>query len=150
MVSRLFGKLDVSRQRMLGGDGQEAHPEQRVWPRGEHLHLVEARLLLGQPEAHPRALAATDPVGLHRLHPVRPALQRAERLQQLIANHARLTGSTKAQAILDDWAGFLPKFRKVMPVEYRRALEEMARRQVLDTTGLGELEIGLRAGANGK
>jgi len=39
---------------------------------------------------------------------------------------------------------------KVMPVEYRRALEEMARQQVLDRTGLGEIEIGLRAGANGK
>ena len=49
----------------------------------------------------------------------------AERLRQLIANHARLTGSTKAQAILDDWAATLPKFRKVMPVEYRRALAEL-------------------------
>ena len=49
----------------------------------------------------------------------------AERLQQLIATHARLTGSTKAQAILDDWAAYLPKFRKVMPVEYRRALAEL-------------------------
>jgi hypothetical protein len=33
-------------------------------------------------------------------------------------------------------------------VEYRRALEEMARQQTLDTTGMGEMEIGLRA--NGK
>ena len=49
----------------------------------------------------------------------------AERLRQLIANHARLTGSTKAQAILDDWDATLPKFRKVMPVEYRRALAEL-------------------------
>ncbi len=49
----------------------------------------------------------------------------AERLQQLIGNHAKLTGSTKAEAILDDWASYLPKFRKVMPVEYRRALAEL-------------------------
>ncbi len=49
----------------------------------------------------------------------------AERLRQLIETHARLTGSTKAQAILDDWAAHLPKFRKVMPVEYRRALAEL-------------------------
>ncbi|MGI3899114.1 MAG: glutamate synthase large subunit [Janthinobacterium lividum] len=49
----------------------------------------------------------------------------AERLRQLIANHARLTGSTKAQRILDDWEATLPKFRKVMPVEYRRALAEL-------------------------
>ena len=49
-----------------------------------------------------------------------------ERLHQLIINHARLTGSTRAQAILDAWESFLPKFRKVMPVEYRRALAELA------------------------
>ena len=58
----------------------------------------------------------------------------AERLQQLIANHARLTGSTKAQAILDDWAAYLPKFRKVMPVEYRRALKELKAKSVNDET----------------
>ena len=49
----------------------------------------------------------------------------AERLRQLVANHARLTGSTLAKALLDDWAASLPKFRKVMPVEYRRAMAEL-------------------------
>jgi glutamate synthase (NADPH/NADH) large chain len=49
----------------------------------------------------------------------------AERLRQLIANHARYTGSTRAQEILDKWDHYLPKFRKVMPVEYRRALAEL-------------------------
>ena len=49
----------------------------------------------------------------------------AERLRQLVSTHAELTGSTKAQAILDDWEAYLPKFRKVMPVEYRRALAEL-------------------------
>ena len=74
-----------------------------------------------------------------------------ERLYQLIENHLHYTGSTRAKAILDDWASYLPKFVKVMPVEYRRALEEMARRQSVDKAGLGEIEIGLRAnGGNGK
>ena len=50
----------------------------------------------------------------------------AERLHQLIANHARYTGSTRARRILEDWDAYLPKFRKVMPVEYRRALAELA------------------------
>jgi glutamate synthase (NADPH/NADH) large chain len=72
----------------------------------------------------------------------------AERLHQLIENHLHYTGSTRARAILENWTAYLPKFVKVMPVEYRRALEEMARQQVLDKTGLGEIEIGLRA--NGK
>jgi glutamate synthase (NADPH/NADH) large chain len=71
-----------------------------------------------------------------------------ERLFQLIENHLHYTGSARARAILDDWATYLPKFVKVMPVEYRRALEEMARRQMADKTGLGDIEIGLRG--NGK
>jgi glutamate synthase (NADPH/NADH) large chain len=50
-----------------------------------------------------------------------------ERLVQLITNHAHYSGSTRARAILDDWASYRPKFRKVMPVEYRRALAEMER-----------------------
>ncbi|MET0941501.1 MAG: glutamate synthase large subunit [Mesorhizobium sp.] len=50
-----------------------------------------------------------------------------ERLYQLISNHVHYTGSTRAKAILDDWANYRPKFRKVMPVEYRRALIEMER-----------------------
>jgi glutamate synthase (NADPH/NADH) large chain len=49
----------------------------------------------------------------------------AERLRQLIHDHAELTGSKKAKAILADWAAYLPRFVKVMPVEYRRALQEM-------------------------
>ncbi len=48
-----------------------------------------------------------------------------ERLRQLLAKHVLYTGSTRAQLILDDWATFRPKFVKVMPVEYRRALREM-------------------------
>jgi glutamate synthase (NADPH/NADH) large chain len=72
-----------------------------------------------------------------------------ERLFQLIENHLHYTGSARAKLILDNWAEYLPKFVKVMPVEYRRALEEMAKAQVADKTGLGEIEIGLRSG-NGK
>jgi glutamate synthase (NADPH/NADH) large chain len=49
----------------------------------------------------------------------------AERLHQLIANHASYTGSQRAKTILANWTEYLPKFRKVMPVEYRRALEEL-------------------------
>ena|GEM_PF-6599448 len=31
-----------------------------------------------------------------------------------------------ATRILDNWAGYLPKFRKVMPTDYRKALADMA------------------------
>jgi glutamate synthase (NADPH/NADH) large chain len=48
-----------------------------------------------------------------------------ERLHILITRHAKLSGSKKAAEILANWKTWLPKFRKVMPVEYRRALKEM-------------------------
>ncbi|MBM6594920.1 glutamate synthase large subunit [Microvirga pudoricolor] len=54
-----------------------------------------------------------------------------ERLIQLLTNHLTYTGSAKAKAILDDWASYRTKFVKVMPVEYRRALQEMDRRRTL-------------------
>jgi glutamate synthase domain-containing protein 3 len=51
----------------------------------------------------------------------------AERLQKLIGDHARYTGSTRAAEILAQWDKYRPLFRKVMPVEYRRALAEMVK-----------------------
>jgi glutamate synthase (NADPH/NADH) large chain len=48
-----------------------------------------------------------------------------ERLHILITRHAKLTGSRRAAEILANWKVWLPKFRKVMPVEYRRALKEL-------------------------
>jgi glutamate synthase (NADPH/NADH) large chain len=53
----------------------------------------------------------------------------ARRLRTLIANHARYTGSPRAQYVLDHWVETLPKFRKVMPVEFRRALAELAEQE---------------------
>ena len=64
----------------------------------------------------------------------------AERLRQLIENHARYTASTRAQHILDSWSVYLPKFVKVMPVEYRRALQEVKVEQT------GDMNIGMRRG----
>jgi glutamate synthase (NADPH/NADH) large chain len=49
-----------------------------------------------------------------------------ERLHVLISRHAKATGSKRATEILANWTSYVPKFRKVMPVEYRRALKEMA------------------------
>ncbi|SIQ39789.1 glutamate synthase (NADH) large subunit [Rhizobium sp. RU20A] len=55
-----------------------------------------------------------------------------ERLYQLVSNHLHYTGSPRAKQILDNWTEFRPKFRKVMPVEYRRALEDMERMKMAD------------------
>ena len=53
----------------------------------------------------------------------------ALRLRRLIEKHVQYTGSSVAQNILDNWNDRLPKFVKVMPVDYRRALEDMKRAQ---------------------
>ncbi len=47
-------------------------------------------------------------------------------LKRLIENHSRYTGSTQAKRILDHWDEFRPRFIKVFPNEYRRALGELA------------------------
>jgi glutamate synthase (NADPH/NADH) large chain len=53
----------------------------------------------------------------------------AQRLRRLVTMHARYTGSTRAAEILEGWSDYLPKFRKVMPIEYRRALAELEARE---------------------
>ncbi len=65
------------------------------------------------------------------------------RLHELIERHARYTNSAKAKMILADWAAWLPKFRKVMPVEYAKALAQMSTHQDADTTGFNVMEIGV-------
>jgi len=55
----------------------------------------------------------------------------AERLHLLITRHARFTGSARAAEILADWKKYCPMFRKVMPVEYRRALVEMEKARTM-------------------
>ena len=57
----------------------------------------------------------------------------SERLRYLITCHLRHTGSTRARDILDDWAHYKTKFVKVMPVEYRRALNELNVRRAQST-----------------
>jgi glutamate synthase (NADPH/NADH) large chain/glutamate synthase (ferredoxin) len=47
-------------------------------------------------------------------------------LHGLVEEHAERTGSPVAARILAGWAEFLPKFKKVMPHDYKRALAEMA------------------------
>ncbi len=51
------------------------------------------------------------------------------RLKQLIEQHKHYTGSAVAEKILSNWDEYLPKFVKVMPVDYRRALLDMQYQQ---------------------
>ncbi len=49
----------------------------------------------------------------------------AERLRVLLERHQLHTGSARAAAILDDWENSLPRFVKVMPTDYARALRQL-------------------------
>ena len=62
----------------------------------------------------------------------------AERLHRLLENHARYTNSQRAKDILADWDAYQSKFRKVMPTEFRRALNELASEQASDHATAGE------------
>jgi glutamate synthase (NADPH/NADH) large chain len=89
-------------------------------------------LSMVQLEAVPEEAAAseTGEVEAHgRVHfnPLNKADEAA--LRGKIEKHLRYTGSARARQILDNWATSLPKFVKVMPTEYRRALLEIAAQQ---------------------
>ena len=49
-------------------------------------------------------------------------------LKGLIEDHKKYTGSTPATEILADWSAALKRFKKIMPRDYRRVLEERKRR----------------------
>ncbi len=54
-----------------------------------------------------------------------PLYHDAERLRVLVERHHLHTGSARARALLDDWDAAVPLFVKVMPRDYRAALESL-------------------------
>jgi glutamate synthase domain-containing protein 3 len=59
-----------------------------------------------------------------------------ELLHELIRCHMNWTASKRAQQILDNWPDMMGRFVKVVPIDYRKALERMraAERRDTDTT----------------
>jgi glutamate synthase (NADPH/NADH) large chain len=53
----------------------------------------------------------------------------ALRLRDLIEKHKHYTNSARAEMIINNWEQYLPRFVKVMPMDYRRALQEMKQKQ---------------------
>ncbi len=60
----------------------------------------------------------------------------AKELKQLIKNHLKYTQSELAYRILDDWENYLPQFVKVMPTDYKKALERIAEEQMSNSTSI--------------
>jgi glutamate synthase (ferredoxin) len=56
-------------------------------------------------------------------------------LRKMIGRHAELTGSKRAEAVLADWDGFLPRFVKVMPKDYKRVVQAIERAQAAGLSG---------------
>ncbi len=86
-------------------------------------------LTMVQLEAVPEESAASESgevEGHGRVHFNHLGKADEEVLRDKIEKHLRYTGSVRAKEILDNWAIYLPKFVKVMPTEYRRALQEIA------------------------
>jgi glutamate synthase (NADPH/NADH) large chain len=112
-----------------------------------NLAMVELEPVEAEEEVMERLMGQQGDLESHGLVDVMSDMTRydAERIYQLVARHAHYSNSAKAKAILANWRAYLPKFRKVMPVEYRRALAEIAKAQKTGTAGLGVIEIGLKA-----
>ncbi len=53
----------------------------------------------------------------------------ATRVWELLSRHHKYTGSARARTIIENWDLWLPKFVKIMPVEYARALHELEKAQ---------------------
>ena len=55
-------------------------------------------------------------------------------LKKMVEQHHSWTGSLRAREILDNWASARSRFVKVFPLEYQRALSELAASQAKDDT----------------
>jgi glutamate synthase domain-containing protein 2/glutamate synthase domain-containing protein 1/glutamate synthase domain-containing protein 3 len=73
-------------------------------------------------------------------------------LQDLIRRHYEWTGSAQARRILDNWKEMSGKFVKVMPIDYRKALERLREREAVggdQTPATEEVFRGEQIGARG-
>jgi len=61
-------------------------------------------------------------------------------LIKYIHNHVTYTNSKYARELLNNWEEILPYFVKVMPVDYRRALERIEERKYEDVGTVGMTE----------
>ena len=58
-------------------------------------------------------------------------------LRRMIEDHLEYTGSAPARQLLADWNQALPRFKKIMPRDYRRVLEERKKATELEVAHRG-------------
>ncbi len=76
--------------------------------------------------------------GLADLEPVTAPEDEAT-LRKMIEDHLNYTGSAPARKMLANWSDCLARFKKIMPRDYRRVLEERRLRGTMEHAG--ELEV---------
>ncbi|MBI3446079.1 MAG: glutamate synthase large subunit [Magnetospirillum sp.] len=96
-----------------------------------NLSMVELEPVAAEEDANSKHENQTGDLEGHGLVDVMGDMTRddASRIQALLRNHQHYTGSKRAHDILLNWEYYMPKFVKVMPVDYRRALLEMQKAQ---------------------
>jgi glutamate synthase (NADPH/NADH) large chain len=94
-----------------------------------NLSMVELEPILAEDIALEKIGHQGGDLEMHGLVDINHDMTRydAQRLKNIISDHHKYTGSQKAERILAKWDEFLPKFVKVMPIEYRRALQELSK-----------------------
>jgi glutamate synthase domain-containing protein 3 len=63
-----------------------------------------------------------------------------QELKQLISSHYQYTKSERAKMILEDWEVHFPLFVKVMPIDYKKALERISLKEDNDKETLPATE----------
>jgi glutamate synthase domain-containing protein 3 len=58
----------------------------------------------------------------------------SEELRLLVQKHHQYTGSEVAARLLEDWDQALGQFIRVIPIDYKRALAEMAKEEAMAAT----------------
>ncbi len=92
-----------------------------------NLSMVELEPVVEEDEALEHVYHQGGDLETHGLVNVMHDMTRndAIRLKTLIERHQHYTNSSRARHILDNWDNNLPQFVKIMPVDYRRALQQM-------------------------
>ena len=68
-------------------------------------------------------------------------------LKKMIEAHVNATGSPKGKEILDDFMDYLPKFKKIIPNDYRFMLQTIAK---MEEKGLSSEQAQIEAFYAGK
>ncbi len=92
-----------------------------------NLSMVELEPVAAEEDANVKYENQAGDLEGHGLVEVMSDMSRddSSRIRAMLRNHHHFTGSRRAHDILLHWEYYMPKFVKVMPVDYRRALNEM-------------------------